>query len=150
LAHFDLLHEGEDARIAVHVWCEAFVCDVAVKHRPRGYVRQAMVRGFPRLRRPFLRLAPGPLKATARRCDFDHSNAIESAHFLGNFDASHDRRLRVNDRGISLQTALVDAKGHATPTKTIDVDIARPGHLLEEAGAAFKDGRRTSHAPARQ
>src|SRR6516162_10819142 len=36
---------------------------------------------------------------------------------------------------------LVDAKRHATPTEGIDVDIGRPGHLLEEAGVTFKDGR---------
>jgi hypothetical protein len=47
LAHFDLLHEGEDARIAVHVRREAFICDVAVKHRPRRYVRQAVVCSLP-------------------------------------------------------------------------------------------------------
>ena len=118
----------------------AFICDVAVKHRPRRYVWQAVVRSLPGLQRPFLGFAPSPLKATARRCDFDRGNPIKRAHFLGNFDARHDRRLRVNYRRISLQTALVDAKRHATPTEGIDVDIGWPGHLLEEAGVTFKDG----------
>ncbi len=44
----------------------------------------------------------------------------------------------------------MDAKRNATPTEGLDVDMGRPGHLLEEAGATFKDGRRASHATACQ
>ena len=44
----------------------------------------------------------------------------------------------------------MDAKRNATPTEGLDVDMGRPGHLLEEAGATFKDGRRASHASACQ
>src|SRR6266446_3174282 len=150
LFHRDLAHEGEDARLAELRRRVAVVRDVAVEHGARGDIGQAVIGGLPRIRRPLLGLAPGALIAPLRRRNFYRRDAVERAQFLRDLDAGHDRGLRVDHGRVSLDPALVDAKRHPAAAEGADVDLRRPGDLLEEARIPFEDRRRAGQAGARE
>jgi hypothetical protein len=44
----------------------------------------------------------------------------------------------------------MNPKWHAAPAETFNIDIGRPGHLLEEAGAPLENGRRTGETYSRR
>src|SRR5215510_1298862 len=75
----DLLHEGEDGRVAKLVRCEGFIGDVAIEHRTCGDIGKAVVGGLTGLWRPLLRLASCPLIAPACGRDLDRRDAVERA-----------------------------------------------------------------------
>jgi hypothetical protein len=76
--------------------------EVAVEHRARRDVGQAVVGGLAGLRRPFLRLAAGLLVAAPSAGDLDRRDALEIADLLCDLDAGHDGGLRVDYGRIGL------------------------------------------------
>src|SRR5258708_14948589 len=150
LFHRDLAHEGEDARLAQLLGRVAVVRDVAVEHGARGDIGQAVIGGLPGVRRPLPGLAPRALVAPLGPRAFDRGDAIERAQFPRDLDAGHDRGLRVDHGRVSFHPALVDAKRHPAAAECSDVDLRRPGDLLEEARIPFEDRRRAGQARARE
>jgi len=109
-----------------------------------------VVGGVAGFRRPFFRFAAGALITAPRRRDFNRGDALERADLLGDLDGGDDCRLRVNHRGIGLQRAAMNTERHAAPAEGLNLYAYRAGDLLEKAGAALEDRRRTGEALARE
>src|SRR6202012_2970682 len=112
-------------------------------------IGQAVIGRLSGFGRPFFRLAAGPLIAPLGGGDLDRRDAVEGPDFFRNIDASDDGGLGIDDSGIRFYRAMMDPERHLAAAELVRVDISWAGHLLEEAGLAFENRRRTGQAAAR-
>jgi hypothetical protein len=107
-----------------------------------------VVRGLPGLRRPFFRIATGEEISDPGRRDLDPGDAIDASRVLCHRQRGGDRGLRIALRRIRLDAAIADLEARAVSAECADVELERPGHLLEEARLALEDRGRAGEAAA--